>query len=410
MNRKITYSLALSLMLLAQPAFSQDDGFSDEDGFDETEQVDDGFEEEQGFDEMGCDPDFDEDCRPGRETQNTLPEMEVYPLNPAGYSLDILLKKRLNDGLWDIILGDLPCADLSSDCVRDLQNSAVMNSLALQEIDLRIEEAQMKIDEARANSKKSVLFETFSPALQYYLGGEASSFPTEQSESYQVEVPTTEVVQVPKVVEVPTVVTVPVEVVDPETGQVRIEQRQEVQMRQQVENKPELRQTTKLETRQRTVERRSPGALDRILADIANPIQLANNLLNLVGIPFLENILGGSDKAQSRAIAISDLQIKVAELQRSRAEIAQALREKVVEILLVTDAASKEFQIAQEIGLRDTNRLAIARINYQFGEGDSESYLAKISALDRQKAQVLRNFNQMRSSLEKLRVIVNQPE
>lgn len=110
------------------------------------------------------------------------------------------------------------------------------------------------------------------------------------------------------------------------------------------------------------------------------------------------------------AIAISDLQIKVAELQRSRAEIAQALREKVVEILLVTDAASKEFQISQEIGLRDSNRLAIARINYQFGEGDSESYLAKISAMDRQKAQVLRNFNQMRSSLEKLRVLVNQPE
>ena len=397
------------IVLIQQPALSER---YDEDGFliEEDESSEVMMDEEQGFDEMGCDPDFDADCRPGRESINKLPSFENNPLNPAGDSLDILLKRRLNDGLWEIILGDLPCADLSSDCVADLQAAAVDNSIALQEIDLRIEEAQMRIDEAQANNKKSVRFEVLSPALQYYLGTEPESFNDARTENFTVEVPATEVVQVPTVVEVPFVETVPVEIVDPETGETRIEQQQRITTRQQVENRPEVRQTTRIEQRTRIINERPRGALDRILADLSNPIQLTNNLLQLVGIPFLENVLGGSQQAQQRAIAIGDLQIKIAELQRSRAEIAQALRQEVVEILLVVDASTKEFQITQEIGLRDTNRLAISRINYQFGEGNSEQYLAQISAFDRQKAQVLRSFNLMRSNLEKLRVLVSEPE
>ncbi|MGK7896103.1 MAG: hypothetical protein AB4372_21440, partial [Xenococcus sp. (in: cyanobacteria)] len=295
--------------------------------------------------------------------------------------------------------------------VRELQQMAVDNSLAIQEIDFRVEEVDERIAEERSKNSKVVLFEIFSPALQYYLASEEpSSFDELQNESYQVEVPTTEVRQIPTVQMVPVVKSEPVEVTDPETGEIRIEQRQTIVEEERVTTQPEIIQSTRIETRQRQVPKPRRGPLTRILADLRSPWHLANNILNLVGIPFAEKVLGGSEKQQRRAIAIGDLQVKLAELQRSRAEVAQALRLKVSEILLDTDAAAKEFQIAQEVGIRDTNRLMIAKINYRYGEGDSESYLAKISAHDRQKAQVLRTFNIMRGNLEKLKVLVLSPE
>jgi hypothetical protein len=54
-----------------------------------------------------------------------------------------------------------------------------------------------------------------------------------------------------------------------------------------------------------------------------------DKLLNVVGIPLLQASFGGNAENQRNAIAISDLQVKVAELQRGRAELAQKIREQV---------------------------------------------------------------------------------
>ena len=57
--------------------------------------------------------------------------------------------------------------------------------------------------------------------------------------------------------------------------------------------------------------------------------------------------------ATNRQIAIADLQIKVAELQRGRAEAAQKLRETVMLETLKLEEVAREFQIQQEIAKRD---------------------------------------------------------
>jgi hypothetical protein len=47
----------------------------------------------------------------------------------------------------------------------------------------------------------------------------------------------------------------------------------------------------------------------------------AEPLIRTIGIPLFEGTQGGNGDAQRNAIAISDLQIKVAELQRGRAQL-----------------------------------------------------------------------------------------
>ncbi len=55
---------------------------------------------------------------------------------------------------------------------------------------------------------------------------------------------------------------------------------------------------------------------------------------------------------QSPVIAIGDLQVKVAELQRSRAELADKVREKVADALTNFDDARTQFQTTQIVANR----------------------------------------------------------
>jgi hypothetical protein len=86
------------------------------------------------------------------------------------------------------------------------------------------------------------------------------------------------------------------------------------------------------------------------------------------------------------AIAISDLQIKVAELQRARAQLADTIREKVAVALVKFDEGRTDFQIAQVVGARAIDQFKVFELRYIRGNNDTESYLAKQSQLDRVKA------------------------
>ncbi len=149
-----------------------------------------------------------------------------------------------------------------------------------------------------------------------------------------------------------------------------------------------------------------PGPLERLIGDIAAPVRLFNNVLSLIGVNLFENQFGGNAQAQSRAIAIGDLQIKVAELQRARAETAQQLREKISLMVLELDTIKREFQIAQEIAKRDADRMRIIEVAYRFGEGSSETYLAQLSAMDAKKAAVFKQWSKLRSQVELLKILV----
>jgi predicted lipoprotein len=155
---------------------------------------------------------------------------------------------------------------------------------------------------------------------------------------------------------------------------------------------------------------KTPGPIERILGDIGNPLRLINNILSLVGVPFLQNKFGGSAEVQQRAIAIGDLEIKVAELKRSQTELKQKIREQVTIELLSLDDFSREFQVSQEIGKRDQQRLEIMTVSYRFGEGNTESYLMQLNQFDRTKAQVYKNWAKMRSQIVRLQQLVFDQE
>ncbi|KAB0238300.1 hypothetical protein EZJ55_00830 [Microcystis aeruginosa EAWAG127a] len=145
---------------------------------------------------------------------------------------------------------------------------------------------------------------------------------------------------------------------------------------------------------------------------IPNPLTLIfGNVLGNVAGELLGGLfnwqgLQGGGEAVSRVIAIGDLQIKVAELQRNRAESANRLRELVLIETLKLEEIARDFQIQQEIARRERARIEIIRISYRFGQGNSEGYLSQLSGYDRQKAQVWREWSRMRSQLTKVKILV----
>jgi len=131
-----------------------------------------------------------------------------------------------------------------------------------------------------------------------------------------------------------------------------------------------------------------------------------NNILSLIGIPLLEGITGTNAEAQRNAIAISDLQVKSAELMRGRAELAEKIRESVAIQVIDFDSSAREFQISQVIAQGKVTRMELVEVGYRFGESNTENYLGQLSAMDQKKAATLRSWTQMRSRLERIKLLV----
>jgi hypothetical protein len=155
-------------------------------------------------------------------------------------------------------------------------------------------------------------------------------------------------------------------------------------------------------------ERSRRGFLDRILMFFDNPVRGLNDLLALVGVPLFRNASGGDQAAQQRNIAIADLQVKVAEIQNKRGDLAQKLREQVILEVLDFDQLRREFQISQEVTRREVLRLQVVELDYRFAGGtmDTPQYLRELSSIDQQKAATFREWARLRSQLIKVKVLV----
>lgn len=135
--------------------------------------------------------------------------------------------------------------------------------------------------------------------------------------------------------------------------------------------------------------------------------QHKNEVLKAVGIPLFDKLFGGgNEQAHSRAIAISDLQVKLAEIQRERAKLANQVKEKVALAVFDFDTSRREFQISQEVAQRESARMHLTEVEYRLGQGDSNSYLAQLTSLDARKAQTFRAWASLRSQLEKIKLLV----
>jgi hypothetical protein len=151
---------------------------------------------------------------------------------------------------------------------------------------------------------------------------------------------------------------------------------------------------------------RKPGTVEKLLQIFTSPVGVVNEVLKAIGIPLFDSLFGGSDQNQQRAIAISDLQVKLAEIQRGRAQLNDQIKEKVALAVFDFDTTKREFQISQEIASREATRLQLTQVEYRLGQGDTNNYLASITSLDRQKAQTFRSWSGMRSQLEKIKLLV----
>lgn len=148
------------------------------------------------------------------------------------------------------------------------------------------------------------------------------------------------------------------------------------------------------------------GLINNVLSLFSEPMRVVNDLLAVIGIPLLRGTSGGNDAQRAASIAISDLRLKVEELRKSKEEIALKTRDAVLFSVLEFDTRAREFQIQQAVSRREIQRFELFKVGYRFGQSSTEAYLSQQSALDKQKASVLREWSQMRSQLEKVKLLV----
>lgn len=263
-------------------------------------------------------------------------EGDINPLNPAGDSLDKLIKLRLNEDLYKAMLGELPCLETQEACIKELQTLAVANSKSLKAIDERVAIINQKIDEARRNNQRTINLSVFEPLVQSYL-------------------------------KIDTVTTV---------------------------NSQGKSQT---QTR---------GFFNKVLG-IFSGIAGLNEVLSLVGVPLFKNLGGGDAAAQGRTIAIGDLQVKLAEIENKRGDLADKTREAVLIQVLDFDVARKDFQVSQEIARREVVRSKLREVDYRYSTTvTTDGYLSSLSGLDRTKADSYRQWARLRSQLARIKIIV----
>jgi hypothetical protein len=302
------------------------------------------------FEEESEEPVEEEWVEEGEPVDPETVDTDPNPLNPASESLDALIQMQVNADLWSTMQGELPCIDATEACIRQLQEMAMGNASALRAIDERIELINEKIDEARANNQQTVNLGLFTPALQYFLKVEEVAAVAETRDS-----------------------------------------------------------EGRIITAAQPARRR--GFLDRVvdLFSGSGTLGTINDILSVIGIPLFQAVSGGSPDTQQREIAIADLQVKIAEIENKRGELAEAIREQVILQMLDFDTIRREFQIAQEVAKRDTLRLQILEQNYRFavnGGLTTPEYLREINSLDRQKADTFRAWARLRSQLVRVKILV----
>ncbi|MGF1567503.1 MAG: hypothetical protein ACFCVD_05455 [Nodosilinea sp.] len=149
------------------------------------------------------------------------------------------------------------------------------------------------------------------------------------------------------------------------------------------------------------------GFFDRLLSAISNPLNAINEALGLIGIPLIRGVTQTNARAQQTAIAISDLQVKVAQIEQEKRKIAETIREQVALEVLEFDATRREFQISQEIARRATVQHRLLEIDYRFSDRiDSVTYLGRLSQLDQTKATTYRAWARLRTRLARIQMMV----
>jgi hypothetical protein len=151
---------------------------------------------------------------------------------------------------------------------------------------------------------------------------------------------------------------------------------------------------------------RTVGFIERIGQIFTNPGAILNDLFAASGVQVLRGAYGGNDAQQSRAIQISDLTVKVAEMERGKVEIANKIREKIQDLVLAFDVAAREFQAEQAIVRMEVKSFKIYSVTYAAGDGDTNTYLHRKEQLERAKLKVFKDWARLRAQIVNLKNMV----
>lgn len=151
---------------------------------------------------------------------------------------------------------------------------------------------------------------------------------------------------------------------------------------------------------------RTVGFFERIGQIFTNPGALLNDLFAASGVQVLRGAYGGNDAQQSRAIQISDLTVKVAEMERGKVEIASRTRDKIQDLVLGFDVAAREFQAEQAIVRTEVKSFKIYAVTYAKGDGDTNTYLNRKEQLERSKLKVFKDWAKLRAQIVNLKNMV----
>jgi hypothetical protein len=169
---------------------------------------------------------------------------------------------------------------------------------------------------------------------------------------------------------------------------------------------PALQVFLKQETVVENGQTRKIGFVERVGQIFSNPGSLLNDLLGAIGIPLLRGSYGGNDAQQNRAIQISDLVVKVAEMERIKTEVGAKTREKIQQLMLEFDVLAREFQAEQAIATSESKSFKLYAVTYAAGDGNTDIYLNRKGQLDKTKLQVFKYWARVRGQITAIKTVV----
>jgi hypothetical protein len=173
---------------------------------------------------------------------------------------------------------------------------------------------------------------------------------------------------------------------------------------------PALQIFLKQETVVENGQTRKIGFVERVGQIFSNPGSILNDLLGAIGIPLLRGSYGGNDAQQGRAIQISDLVVKVAEMERIKTEVGAKTREKIQQLILEFDVLAREFQAEQAIAISESKSFKLYSVTYAAGDGDTNIYLNRKGQLDKTKLQVFKYWARVRGQITVIKTVVTPRE
>ena len=248
----------------------------------------------------------------------------------------------MNSDIWRELRGELPCLESSPGCIQQLQSKATQDSALLRDIDSKIDELQSKIDEAVASNKKSINLAILTPGLQILIN------PINQTGSSSTTGKTT---------------------------------------------------TT-------TSGNSTTGLLGNLGLLFSKPSLVIDKVLGGIAIPLIQSFFGGAKEQRDSAIATTDLQLKVTQLTQVRAQMANTIKEKVLESALDLDQNKREFQATLlSIQLLE-QQTKIVQLEFRLGQHSSLEMLAQEKSFNEANLSAFRQWGTLKSSIQKLKVLV----